>query len=165
MRKLSILLIIMVVFGFGSLAEAERGTAVAVTIEEGEDTYTLTEDGDLIIQWPAKDQVTGDLEGTLEGFCTYFYPYTNVNDFYTGSWSCLSYFTGTLKGEPIKAIMNFWQADEEGEVRKLEIMQGTGGLHGKGIYTGPRGGERILEFNYWFCDNENKQACYSRMGY
>lgn len=167
MKKLSILLIIMVVFGFGSLAEAKRGSAVGVNIEEGEDEYTLTEDGDLIIQWSVKDQFTGDLEGTLEGFCTYFFPYTNADDFYfyTGSWSCLSVFTGALKGEPIRAIMNSWQADVEGEVRKFEIMQGTGGLQGKGTYTGPSDGERYFEFNYWFCDNENQQACDSRMGY
>jgi hypothetical protein len=168
MKKLSILLIIMVVFGFGALAEAKRGSAVGVDYEEGEETYTLTEGGGLLVQWPVKSQFTGDLEGTMESVCTYFYPFLAPAEdyyFYTGSWSCLGVFIGTLKGEPVKAIMNSWQADVEGEVRKFEIMQGSGGLQGKGTYTGPSGGERYFEFNYWFCENENEQACNSRMGY
>ena len=73
MRKLSILLIIMVVFGFGSLAEAKRGSAIGESVEEGDTTWTPTADG-WILQWPTKDQFTGDLEGTLDGFCTYFHP-------------------------------------------------------------------------------------------
>lgn len=164
MKRLCILLVITLVFGFGSIAEAKKGTAEMVKTDGEIFPYIFTNYG-VIVQIRDTDELTGDLEGTMDSFCSLIYPYSTDPKFSETSCSCLSIFSGTLKGEPITAAFTIWLPSLESEVRKFEIMQGTGGLVGEGTYTGPRGGVRVLEFNYWFCDRENAQACEARMGY